>query len=296
MLLLAVPAVGIPSLRNAQAQSKEAEDSSDEGGEGEEESAAPDPNQPMVTAGGNYDIAHFPLSEVQRTLLIPEGGLELALEYSFDLQTKVAGSSTSDSFKTHTFDLFGRYGVGPTTNVLAEFIFDAAAPDGVPKSRDLNAGLEQAIVYDLLDARAGVSLSFPSEGDSTADIFIGLPIKYRITDKIAVLGLEDILNLHVKKPDGASSTPDLIFSLAGEACPIPQLAVRLRLSLNLAAADFDQKTLPVQLTVQYTIDRQIDIGLDLIAKNLTPPSAPPGVKSLSALDNLGMGLFVRARL
>src|SRR5215470_15769984 len=104
MLLLAVPATLVPSHR-AQAQSKEAEDASDEGGEGEEESAAPDPNQPVVTAGGNYDIEHIPLSEVQRTLLIPQNGLELQLLYSFDIQTKDCGSCESQSFKHHQFTL-----------------------------------------------------------------------------------------------------------------------------------------------------------------------------------------------
>jgi hypothetical protein len=297
MLLLAVPAVSLPSLRIAQAESKEAEDASDEGGEGEEESTAPDPTQPAVTAGGNYDMAHFPLSEVQRTLLIPEQGLELGLEYDFDLQTKATGDSMSQSFKTHTFILAAEYGIGPTTNLFGAFAFDAAAPDGVAKDRRVAAGVEQAIVFDLLDFAGGLIIDFADGGDTLVDVTAGLPVKYRINDKIAILALEDILHIHAKKPDGADSTPDLIISIAGEACPIEQLAVILRASLNLSAASFDKRKLPVELTVQYTLNRQFDIGLDIVAKNVAPPSsATAAAKSLSALDNLGMGLFIRARL
>jgi hypothetical protein len=296
MLLLAVPAVSLPSLR-AQAESKEAEDASDEGGEGEEESAAPDPTQPAVTAGGNYDMAHFPLSEVERTLLIPEQGIELGLLYDFDLQTKATGDSMSTSFKTHTFTLAGRYGAGPTTNIVADFLFTAAAPDGVAKDRAVAGGIEQAIVYDLLDVAGSVVIDFPDGGDTLVDVDIGLPIKYRFNNKIAILALEDILNIHAKKPDGADSTPDLIISIAGQANPITQLAIELRASLNLAAASFDKKKLPIELTVQYTLNPQFDIGLDLIAKNITPPSSASGAaKSVSAIDNLDMGLFIRARM
>src|SRR5262249_8003859 len=137
-------------------------------------------------------------------------------------------------------------------------------------------------------------------GDSQnyVDIFVGLPLKYRFTDKIAVIGMERILVIKAKKPEGADSTPDLIFSLAGEANPIDQLAVILRISLNLTAADFDQPRLPVERDIQYTVARQFDIGLEIIAKNISPPSLKgmPMVSAAGALDNVGMGLFVKGRM
>jgi len=303
MLLCTAPAIMYPSLRTAHAAGAEAEDASDEGGEGtEEDPKAPDPTQPILAAGGNYDIEHIPLNEVMRTLLIPEKALELELHYDFDIQAKACSSCPSESFKTHTFTILGRYGVGPTTNVVGGFMFDAAVPDGADKEYDVAAGIDQAIVYDILDVRAGIQLSFvsPAMGDSQnyVDFFVGLPVKYRFSDKIAFIGLERILVIKAKKPDGADGTPDLIFSIAGEANPIDQLAVILRVSLNLTAADFDQRRLPVELDVQYSLNRQFDIGLEIIAKNIAPPSLKgmPMVSAAGALDNVGMGLFVKGRM
>jgi hypothetical protein len=308
-LLFAIPVVTIPALRSAlAADDKEKEDETDEGGEGEDD-AKPDLDQPLVTAGGNYGMANFPLTEVERTLLIPQNGLELQLNYATDIRSKAAGSTDSQSFKTHTFVITGTYGIGPTTNIFAGFLFDAAAPDGATKDRAVIAGLEQAIVYDLLDVAAGAQINFnsPASGssDTLVDVFIGLPIKYRINKMIAIQGLEKILNIHTKGvPSGVNadgsiktdSTPDFLISVAGVVNPIPQLALILRVGLNLTAASFDQRTLPVELDVQYTLSRALDIGLQVIARNIAPPSGAPGVASLGALDNIGFGLFVRGRM
>lgn len=289
-LLLAVPAVMVPGQSRAFAQAKDAaenEDASDEGGEGEE--AKIDPDQPLVTAGGNYGVRNEPLQEVMRTLLQPDGGLELRLDWFADLSSGI-------EFKTHTFDLLAQYGVTPTNTVRAEASIVAAAPDGAPfKQKIITLEDEQAIVYDLLDVRVGVQI--PLEPDTQFDITLGLPFKYRLSNKIAVQGLERIIAIHTKSVGGSTPSPDLTFSIAGQLQILDPLALIVRPQIVLPAASGDNKDLSVEAAIQYTVSNQFDIGFRLILSNLTPPSSSiPTVASASALDAREFALYVRGRL
>jgi hypothetical protein len=300
-LLVAVPLLTVPGLRPAfaQAQSQnEKEDASDEGGGSEEEDAAkPDPDQPLVTAGGNYSLANYPLSEVARTLLIPQGVVEAQLFYQADLSKDVA-------FDTNTLTFFARYGITQMINARAAFTLDATSHDlgegqSVPKTKILFLEGEATIVYDLLDVRAGVDINFTSSDKTLFDINVGLPVKYRLSDKLAVIGLEHILVLHTDAVEGGSKTPDLIISIAGELAPIPPLAIILRATLLLVNADGDKRNLPIDLTVQYAVARQFDIGLGLTLTNVAPPSIPTGSGtsiSPGALDGRALHLYVQGRL
>jgi len=289
MLLCAVPAVAIPSLPSAHAQNKEAEDASDEGGEGEEDTKAPDPQQPLVTAGGNYSVENEPKSEVDRTLLEADGALELRLDWHANLDSGV-------EFKTHNLDLLARYGITQTNEGRAEFNFTAAHADTVAKTNRLTLEDEQAIVYDLLDVRAGIDV--PLDPDTTVDIALGLPFKYRFTNKIAILGLERIIAIHTKSGSGS---PDLTLTLAGEAQIIPELVLIVRPQIFLLNASGDAKDLSVEAAIQYTVSQQIDIGFRLILSNLTPvskPSPTPGglASTASAIDAREFAFFIRGRL
>jgi hypothetical protein len=299
-LLVAVPLVTLPALRPAfaQAQSQnEKEDASDEGGGSEDEDAAkPDADQPLVTAGGNYALPNYPLSEVERTLLIPQGVIEAQLRYDADLSKDVA-------FDTNTLTLIARYGVTQMINARAAFAFDATSRsiEGVDaaKTKILFLEGEGAIVYDLIDVRAGVDIDFTDSDRTLFDINVGLPIKYRISDKLALIGLERILVIHTKaRSDGGSTTPDLDISLAGEFAPIPPLAIILRATLQLVNIDGDNRTLPVELTVQYAVHRQFDIALGVTLTNIAPPSTTVNAMSISpgALDGRALHLYVQGRL
>jgi len=288
-LLLAVPAVMVPGLQRALAQAKgaaETEDASDEGGEGEE--AKVDPDQPLVTAGGNYGVRNEPYQEVLRTLLQPDGGLELRLDWFADLTSGI-------EFKTHTFDLLAQYGVTPMNTIRAEASLVAAAPDGVAKQKVFTIEDEQAIVYDLLDVRVGVQI--PTEPDTQFDITLGFPFKYRVNNKIAIQGLERIIAIHTKSVGGSTPSPDLTFSVAGQLQIIEPLAVIVRPQIFLPAASGDNKDLSVEAAIQYTVSNQFDIGFRLILSNLTPPSSSiPTVASASALDAREFALYIRGRL
>lgn|SRR5262249_52651046 len=298
-LLLAVPATLVPS-RSAQAQSKEAEDASDEGGEGsEEDPAKPDPDQPIVEAGGNYSQDRTPVNEVDRTLLEAEGGLELRLDWHADLSKDIA-------FKTHHLDLLGRYGIAQTNEVRANINFEAAAPDGVNKTHVLTLEDEQAIVFDLLDVRAGVDVNFGDGIDTTVDVALGLPFKYRITNKIAIVGLERIIAIHTSK-GGADSVPapDFTLTLAGELQVIPKLVVIVRPQIFFSPDRKDAdgnayKDVSVEAAVQYTVASAFDIGFRLILDNLTPPSMPsatPGgaTSAANAIDAREFAFYIRGR-
>jgi hypothetical protein len=293
MLLCAVPSVVLPSLHSAYAQNKEAEDASDEGGDGEEDTKAPDPTQPIVEAGGNYSQDRTPQNEVDRTLLEAEGGLELRLDWHADLRKDV-------EFKTHVFELLARYGVSQTNEARAGLDFMAAAPEGVDKVSILRLEDEQALVFDLLDVRAGLAVAFGG-GDTIVDIVAGIPFKYRITNKIAILGLERIIAIHAAKPDGASGTPDLNFSLTGELQIIPKLVIYVKPGIFLGHASGDEKDLSVEVGVQYTVAPAIDIGFRLLLDQLTPPSTSVSggtgaVAQASAIDARSFAFYIRGRL
>lgn len=300
-LLVAVPLLTVTAQRPARAQAQsqnEKEDASDEGGGSEDEDAAkPDPDQPLVTAGGNYALVNYPLSEVERTLLIPQGVIEAELLYQADLSKDIA-------FDTNTLTLFARYGVTQLVNARAAFTFDATSPDsaeGVSKDKTKILFLEgeAAIVYDLVDVRAGIDVDFTSSDRTLFDINVGLPVKYRLSNKLALIGLERILTIHTKaRVDGGSTTPDLNISLAGELVLIPPLAIILRATLQLVNADGDNRSLPIDLTVQYSVARQFDIGLGLTLTNVAPPSTmvSSSAPSPGALDGRALHLFVQGRL
>ena len=294
MLLCAVPSVVLPSLHSAYAQNKEAEDARDEGGDGEEDTKAPDPTQPIVEAGGNYSQDRTPQNEVDRTLLQAEGGLELRLDWKADLTSGI-------EFKTHTFDVLGRYGISQVNEARAEFVFTAAHADSVASRYRVTLEDEQAIVFDLLDVRAGLDVNLGCDSclstDTLVDIALGFPFKYRITNKIAILGLERIIAIHTKGGD----SPDLNFSLAGELQIIPKLVLIVRPGIFLPKASGDAKELSVEAAIQYTVAQAVDIGFRLFLDNLTPPSIPsttPGgaVSQASAIDARGFAFYIRGRL
>jgi hypothetical protein len=239
-----------------------------------------DKDQPPVTAGGLYTIETFPRSEHARTLTLPQGILEFIGEIGFDL-------SEGRAFKTFNPVIGARYGLSDTFQVEAgaDLSFSSFESPGLGKfgvgnssiapadTIALWAAAEIALSYDLVDAR--VALFVPVDPDFLLDIAVGLPFKFRLNEKIAIMGLEEILIIHTADGadvDGDVDTPDLQISAAGLLQVIEPLAVIVRATLFVGAFKFsDQRRLPVDLDVQYSVSNQFDIGIGVSLTNLAPP-------------------------
>ena len=252
-------------------------------GKGEEEPEEiedkPDPKQPPVTAGGLYNISTFPLSEHARTLTLPVGIIEFIGEIGFDL-------SEGRAFKTFNPVIGARYGFTDTLQLEAgaDLTFSSVETTlpskfGVGNSNIAPvdtiafwAAAEIALMYDLVDARIAVFL--PVDPDFSFNVAAGLPFKFRLTDKIAVMGLEEILIVHTKDSDGVDGvdSPDLQVSVAGLLQVIDPLAVMVRATLFVQEFKFsDKRKLPVDLDIQYSVSNAFDIGIGVSLTNLAPP-------------------------
>src|SRR4051812_5212002 len=95
MLALRLPA-------HAADQDETESDTEEEAGEGSADAA--DPNQPSVYSGGRYTIVNFPVSELDRTLTLVQGVLELRA----DLGILMDRGATFDIW---ALLLQGRYGI-----------------------------------------------------------------------------------------------------------------------------------------------------------------------------------------
>jgi hypothetical protein len=277
VLALVVPAPRAFAQEDDEGGKKAAKGGGDEGEEEGEEGGKADKDQPKVTAGGLFTMETYPLNEVERPLTITIGIVELRADLVFDISKDVA-------FKTDLFNLSGRYGLLDTLELQVGANFTIAAPDGVSKPVSIQAGIEQAIVYDLVDAR--LTLSLPVNPKVTLDIIGGFPVKYRLNDKIAILALEKLITLHTSD----DTTPDLTIGVGGVFQALDNLAIIARGEVDLVHFDPDQMAIPVEVDVQYTPSNHIDFGLEFRLGNLkaSDPASP--------FDQRSFGLFARARL
>jgi hypothetical protein len=240
------------------AQDEEAEDTSD-------------PNQPRATAGGVYSLATYPLSEVERTLLLPEGVIQIRGDIDIDM--------TEDrTFETWTLRLFGRYGLKDTMELQAGLsTLQLIVPDEVEDNAvAVFAAVEFALVYDVLDLRAAIEL--PISPEFEFDLVVGLPLKYRLGPKFAIVALERIITIHtvgradptLEDPDNKSTPkPDLTIGVGFVAQLMEQLALILRATIVLPEFETDEarRQLPVELDLQYSLSNILDLGLGLRLEN-----------------------------
>jgi hypothetical protein len=247
-----------------------------------------DPNQPKATAGGVYSLATYPLSEVERTLILPQGVAEVRADIGIDM-------SKGQTFETWTLRLFGRYALSDTFELQAgvsqlQFI----VPDEADNAVALFAGVELALAYDLIDLRAGVEI--PVAPDFLFNIVVGLPVKFRISPKIAIVALEKIITIHTSSPvEGADvPKPDLTISVGGIAQIMEQLAIILRAEIILQAFETDaaHRLVPLELDLQYTLSNMFDLGLGLRLENFLQKD--PADK-IVPFDNRSLLLFARVR-
>jgi hypothetical protein len=150
----------------------------------------------------------------------------------------------------------------------------------------LSAAIQQSILFDLLTVRAGIALTIPDGGDTLFDLFVGFPIKYRFSDKIAILALDRLITFHTCD----SCKPDLDIGIGGIFQALDALAIIVRATVHVGAFDSNLVFIPLELDIQYSPSNRIDFGLSLTL-NINP-NAPDGA---SPLDSRAGGLFIRAR-
>lgn len=260
-----------------------------------------DPNQPKATAAGVYSLATYPLREIDRTLLQPAGVVELKPEVFIDM-------SKGNTFKSWVLGLEAEYGLSDTFELQAGVLATAVAPDGVDKPVAVIAGVEFALAYDLIDARAAVAL--PLKPDFGFDIVLGLPLRIRINKNIAIVALDEILTIHTVgvetagtvDPNNPTATttekevpkPDLTIGVGGLFQVLDQLAVIVEASIVLPGFETDEKIrrVPLELDIQYTVSNMFDVGLGLSLTNFLKKSA---TDKIVPFDDRLLLLFARVR-
>jgi hypothetical protein len=258
-------------------EEEEEEEEGDDAGDEEEDTGKLDKDQPKVTAGGNFTMASYPVEEVERPLSLSKGILEGRVGVTIDL-------SKGTVFKSAFLDVQARYGVIDTLELQLGTYLGLAAPEGIEKPKLIYGGIEQAIIYNLVDAR--LRLEVPID-PTTVDIVLGFPFKYRFNDKIAIVALDRLLAIHTK----GGRSPDLEVGVGGVFQAIPMLAIVVRATLILPEFDPDLIRIPLQVDVQLSPSNHVDFGLSAVLANVKGVEDGPG-----PIDQRAFQLFVRARI
>jgi hypothetical protein len=262
----------------------EAEDEDEDESEAEAADEEAD-EQPPVTAGGLFTRQTYPVAENQRPLILIEGMFELQLGASIDL-------SDREAFETWFGVAKGRYGLRDhielqlgTTFLLA----GRAGGAGGPSNGRLDVGIEPAIVHDLVDFRFTLEMPIQQGGDPfLVDVALGCPLRYRPTERIAIIALDRLMTIHTS----GGKKPDLTAGLGVVLQPIDIVALLARAELTIPDFDTSVVRLPATAAVQLSPDNRFDLGLELTFANVKPPAA----SALGALDQRFLLLYATARL
>jgi hypothetical protein len=237
----------------------------------DEEDNKPDPEQPKVTAGGNFTMENYALAEVERPLTITVGMIEARLDL-------VADISNGTAFDNWFIGLTGRYGLYDVLELQVGALFNLRK--GMDAAVAIDVGAELAIIYDLVDFR--LTLDLPVNPSVDLNVVLGFPIKYRFSDKIAIIAAERLLTI----PITSGAKPIVTLTVGGMFQAIEALAIIVRATVNIPTDNTDLITIPIEVDLQYTPSRHIDIGLELRLDNL---------KADQPFDARSAGLFARVR-
>jgi hypothetical protein len=266
-------------------EEEEEEGAEDEQGEeGDDDGTKVDKDQPPLTAGSNFTIETYPTAEVERPLILSLGILEGRVGVT-------AGLNKGAVFKSARLDLQLRYGVLDMLELQARADLGLATPDGGAKVNVIGAGIEASVLYDMIDARLSFEFNTNTED---LDIVFGVPVKYRFNDKIAIIALDRILNIHT-----AGGSPDLEVGVGGVFQALPILAIVARAKLILPQFDADFLTIPLQVDIQVSPINRVDFGLSAVLANVKGQDGPDPESEdddIGPIDQRAIQLFVRARL
>jgi hypothetical protein len=198
------------------------------GDEVEDETGEDDKDQPLVTAGGLFTMATYPVRELFRPLTITENIAQLRLGLGTDISDKGA-------FESFGLSLEAQYGVADNFMVIGG-LTDAYNF----RQFGLYGGFEGSLVYDLLDIRLAANIhrtaiadyqifcnppATPNEmpaggacmnamasqdnlpsgkhtaGGTKFSIDLGFPFRYAIRPEIAVIALQTLMSIDFNSVD-----------------------------------------------------------------------------------------------
>jgi hypothetical protein len=293
---------------------EEGDDDDSKGGkgdDGEDEGGEDDKDQPLVTAGGLFTMATYPVSELLRPLTMTEKIAQVRLGLGTDISAKGA-------FSTFGLSLEGQYGVADNFTVIGG-LTDAYNF----KQFGVYFGFEGALAYDLVDIRLAANLhrfalarycdtDMPTPSNCTPDmsgtqmhipdgnydagdikfsVDLGFPFRYAIKPEIAIIALQTLMSIDFNAASGNGAKPDLNPSLGIATNPIPQLSLVAFAQLRIP--DFDTSAgnfqVPVTGRVEFSPSQKLDIGLEFVLLNVKPPEGQ------SPIDNRFISLFLQSR-
>ncbi len=221
-----------------------------------EEDAGP---QPPVTAGGLFTKRTYPISELQRPLTVTKGMFEVRGGIQIDVSDQTA-------FETFRFQADARYGLQDHVELQALADFKLAGDNVAGGSlAQFGLGFEGGLYYDVVHFRAVAVLPINTKADNVDesevgfDTIIGLPFRYRINDKLAIVALDEIMTLHFT---GDDKKPDLTIGIGGVYQVIENVALFARAELFVPRFDSEQLTAPVTIAAQFSPTNLIDLGLE----------------------------------
>ncbi len=274
------------------------DDDDDDGGDGEyeedEEDEEDDYKQPPRYAGGLHTKKTWPLSYVERNLILiggmaeVRGGLDIDISdrTAFDVWRAVAELRYGifDNFEVHggaNFVVTGE--VSPTTasgayNAL--FFF----------------GMESAIAYELVNFRLTGELTYIDlgGGDTNFDIGFGFPFRYRFNEKVAIYALERLMTIQTNGSD-----PDFSLGASVAFQAVPQLAILGSARINVADFNFKDNavSIPASIGILFAPDRKFDLGLRFTFLNMKPVDPDPSDDDEPAFyDQRSLLLFGQFRI
>jgi hypothetical protein len=210
--------------------------------------------QPPVTSGGLYTKRTYPIAELERPLTLIGGMAEIRLGIDIDL-------SNEQAFENWRGVLEGRYGL--LDHLELQFGADFKLVGEVPgRDAGITLGVENAIVYDLVNFRALVDM--PLSPDFKFDLAFGFPFRYRYKDKVGIVALDKLMTIHT---DGRK--PDLTVGVGGIAQPVKEFAVIVRGEVIVSEFNFDESiAIPLTAAAQFSPANLFDIGLEFTFANV----------------------------
>lgn len=231
--------------------------------DGEDESDTDEETgQPPVTAGGLYTLATYPTRVAVRPLTLSQRMWELRAGLGTDL-------SASQAFKTWGAGLHLRYGLRDHVEAFAGTALQYSG-----KQFDIYAGLEGAIIYDLLDVRLAFRVNRAAAvgtdgnyvaGNNEQAVDLGFPVRYAFAKEVAVVALQTLMAVEFH------TRPDLMPSIAIMTSPLEQVSFMLRAQMVIVDFNTDNPfVVPATAMLQVSPSTRMDLGAEVTFLNLKP--------------------------
>ncbi|MCG8423458.1 MAG: hypothetical protein MJE77_36625 [Proteobacteria bacterium] len=233
------------------------DDDDDDDGDEEEEDDEP---QPAVTAGGMFTKTTYPVSELERTLLVIGGMFEARAGFDIDVGDQTA-------FDVWRFKLDARYGVQDNVELQGGANLLLTRGDvTVTRLHEIFMGVEAGLYFETVNVRLLGQLTIDdtvAQGETGTDVDVGfdliggVPFRYRFNEKIAIIALDKILTVHT-----TGGSPDLTIGVGMVFQIVPNAAAILRAEVTIVEFDTDVVVVPATAAIQFSPNNQFDIGAE----------------------------------